>query len=62
MKVVAIVAALAAVVAALWALFMLVFNVIVHDVFHGPAITFWQAGACVVLIGFVTQGLRAVRA
>lgn len=48
-------------IAAVWAAFMLVFNVVVHDIFHGPAITFWQAGACVVLLGFIGLALRSVK-
>ncbi len=61
MKALAIVAFVLAALTFSWWLFKVVFNVVVHDVFHGPSITFWQAAACVTLIGFVTGGLsRAV--
>jgi hypothetical protein len=51
-----------AIVAAIWALFMFGFNTVVHDIFHGPEIGFWQAGACVVLLGFVGRLIHGSKA
>lgn len=56
--IVAAVAFLLAVIPAIWWLFQVCFNAVVHGVFGGPEITYWQAAACVVLLGFLGRVFR----
>jgi hypothetical protein len=58
--IVAMVGLVVAFVAAVWFMFALAFNVVVHELFGGPSITFWQAGGIVFLIGFVVQAIRGM--
>jgi hypothetical protein len=40
-------------------LFRALWNWLVPELFHGPAITFWQAFGLCLLISFITGGIRA---
>lgn len=46
-------------VGGIWWTFMALWNWLVPALFHGPAITYWQAAGLLILFGLITSGLRA---
>jgi hypothetical protein len=54
-----LVALWAAIVAGVWWLFYWLWNTIAAGIFGAPELTFWQSVGLMVLVGLLTNGIRA---
>ncbi len=59
MKALTVVGIILILIPLIWCAFYMVLNIVVHDIFRGPEITFFQSVAALFLLGFIGSAFRS---